>query len=1028
MSLTPSQTLAACTTNKSVAVIASAGSGKTRVLIEHLRHLITNEKIPPYRLLAFTFTEKAAGEIKQRILNEKILPLEEESTLPIGTIHGFCAKILKRYGSVLGLDPNFTINNETQTSLDQEFETGQFILNNLQNQDKVFTSFYKHFGFLRLHRIFLKLIEEPWLLTYQNILSSFDKTQWIKFILRQAQDVPYPDMVSLSNHDVGGEKLIPLAQTLFTDLLTQRIKKAALNFFDLEYLTLLLLDSHPEIKNKLGQRYLHILVDEFQDTNPFQAALINHLYQPKTNYLFIVGDPKQSIYRFRQADVTIFKNVFDQIQKENGNIVYLKQTFRIPQQLTQTFNQIFLPLFTETPQNLFEPLTSEKISSTEKLQILVHPDNTLTMDQLRKNEATWIANYLASQNLSPEELDNTALLFRSGSFMNMYKKALEKAGIPTQITRTEDLLKTEPVRDLLHILAYLAGETKLVTQVGILRSIFFNLSENFIEQWTKNKPDDLLTSFTPDLFLSEVDQKKWPLLTELFKRWETYKNILPPYLLFKMILGDLKTWTPSHVPDILLEQWLMLLEELGEKSSLTLRELYQDFKSLVDSDNEVKTFEVIHHAGSVHLMTIHAAKGLEFKRVFLPQLYATTTSNTYDYLYDPIKGFALKTSDPTQINGLQIELKESPLFEELKEKELFEAREETKRLLYVAMTRTEEELFLFLKQPKKEKIDILKTSNWNDWLWELLAEEREKAVVLKSEIETSWNSLAHKIQDRLQTTEQLSVAGRQSPVIRPMVGRPEPGDQKPTFTVSTIETFLRCQKEYQLKHLEGIYPVTGDRPLATGDSLTWGLLVHEVLQFLDTRDYSNAKTVIDQALINQHLEDSDQKITQKLTDLINSLQNNQEITSYLSSTESLLTEIPFLVDDENFYIKGTLDRLFKHQGEWIILDYKTDRIANEPELIQREKAYWGQLACYALAASQILGVKELKTALLFTDGPYLRIQEWNSDKLNHAKITINKTVNIMTQKQKTSFEYPLDKKICFHCPYYELNYCGVKNS
>src|SRR3989338_9304360 len=181
---------------------------------------------------------------------------------------------------------------------------------------------------------------------------------------------------------------------------------------------------------------------------------------------------------------------------------------------------------------------------------------------------------------------------------------------------------------------------------------------------------------------------------------------------------------------------------------------------------------------------------------------------------------------------------------------------------------------------------------------------------------------------------------------------------KPILTVSKIESFLRCEKEYQLHTLQGISAVSGPKTgMASSGSLglpaaLWGTLVHEVMQFLDTPGGANAQTVIEQALTNQEIEDTQGRFSTQIKHLIERMLEHDEVRHLLG--EEARREIPFFLDTGHCYLKGTIDRLTSVDGIWTVVDFKTDRLNRDKEFSARTKSYSIQMGFYALAVSKIL--------------------------------------------------------------------------
>ena len=972
----------------SAAVIAGAGSGKTLVLIEHFRHLI-EKGVPLHRILAFTFTEKAAGEIRQRLLQEKVIRDEEIVSTTIGTLHSFLTRLLRRHGPLLNLDPDFTILGEAGQALALETRLKTFLLAKIRENNPVILKYAAHFGFARLYALIKSLLAEPRL-----IHSRFHSPG--------------------SNADLAKEMA-----GFFDQWLDEKIQAAALHYDDLEYLSLKILKSFPEVREGFMRRFSHILVDEFQDTNIFQGSILNRLFDPALNHLFIVGDPKQSIYRFRRADVSIFRETVKKIEQVGGARVSLNETFRLPPALTAAVNKVFTPLFGENGDNFFAPMESLNRTNPGKLEIVIGRDEgERDISLLRKKEAQWIAQKIASLNLAPEEREECALLFRTSRPMAIYRDELIRAQIPCRVTRSESLFENQEILDFLKMISYLAGDRGILNQAGIMRSSFFDFSENFIDHFINANCPHFLAPYTAGLFESDDDKQKWENLMEAVKRWSELKEVLPARQLSALMVRDLAVSYES-IPHF--EELLNLMGELEETHPLTLEELDKKLLALADSKKQTEAPGNKEGAGSVLLMTIHAAKGLEFKRVFLPQLHAGERGDSIDAFYDRQAGLLLKEEEPGA-GGIKIQLKEGEAFAAAKEKEEAEKREESKRLLYVAMTRAKEELTLFLKETKK-KPDIAKSKNWNEWLTALLPEERETAIVLDKQA----NNPA--LVDEQANNPALPVVSAPKGPLRGGVRK-----AKPSYSVSQIETFLRCGKEYELKYQFGIVPILAHsaaiKPAGTGEipAQKWGVLIHEIFQFLDFSSLSNLKTVVSQALANLELVDHEGATLSRVQSLVLKILEKDSIRDLLISPEKVYKELPFFLDCGDFFLKGTFDRLVFSNGKWMIVDYKTDRIKGEEELKAKQESYRGQMTAYAVALNRILGVADFPTALLFTDQALLVREEWDSAKLTQAITHLNKAHQEMEERSRLKeFHFAADRAICQTCPYFALNYCGVKN-
>jgi len=259
-------------------IIAGAGTGKTTVITERVRHLIVERKILPHNVLALTFTEKAAFEMQERV--DVLLPYGY-TNLWINTFHSFCDRILRDEAHAIGLDPNYKLISETESVLlmrQNIFNLGLKLFRPLGNPTKFLDALLIHFSRLK-----------------DEDVSPIDYLKWVK---KQETTGETEQHLELANAYKKYEEL--------------KIKGSAMDFSDLISNTLLLFRSRPNVLKKYQQQFKYILVDEFQDTNFAQNDLAILLAGRDKN-ITVVADDDQSIYRFRGAavsNVLQFKKVF----------------------------------------------------------------------------------------------------------------------------------------------------------------------------------------------------------------------------------------------------------------------------------------------------------------------------------------------------------------------------------------------------------------------------------------------------------------------------------------------------------------------------------------------------------------------------------------------------------------------------------------------------------------------------------------------------------------------------------------------
>src|SRR5512143_4126863 len=275
--LNPQQRAAVAAGTGPILVLAGPGSGKTRVLTQRVAYLISDRGVHPYKILAVTFTNKAAREMQNRV--EKLLGAEATQGMMLGTFHSICARLLRRETEALPLQPNFVIFDQ-----DDQERVVKSVIRDLNLSEKLYRPASVHASI------------------------SNAKNELIG-----ADDYPitnYRDEV---------------VKRVYAEYQKRLVASNAVDFDDLLLYTAHLLEDNPAIREKYARRFEHVLVDEFQDTNLAQYAIVKHLASAHRN-IFVVGDPDQSIYKWRGAD---WRNVqrFEQDYAE-AQVILLEQNYR----------------------------------------------------------------------------------------------------------------------------------------------------------------------------------------------------------------------------------------------------------------------------------------------------------------------------------------------------------------------------------------------------------------------------------------------------------------------------------------------------------------------------------------------------------------------------------------------------------------------------------------------------------------------------------------------------------------------------
>ncbi len=562
--LNPEQRRAAESLDGPVLILAGAGSGKTRALTYRVANLI-DHGIQPYRILAITFTNKAAKEMKERI---EALVGTAAGEVWVSTFHAMCAKILRRDIEKLGYSRSFTIYDD-----DDQANVLKDLLRVLNIDDKVLT----------LRELKGKISDA------KNHLQSPD--EWFQKSPR--------DFHSQQIHDVFSQY-------------ERRLKSAnALDFDDLLVRTLELFADHPPVLASYRQRFSHVLVDEYQDTNFAQYSLVKLLTQQSRN-LCVVGDDDQSIYGWRGADI---RNILD-FEKDypDAKVIKLEQNYRSTANILDAANQVIAHntgrkekmLWTEAPAG-------------ETIRLFCAGDE--------REEAAWICDRIQQRTLGGETYGSVAVLYRTNAQSRVLEEMLMRAGIPYRIYGGLRFYDRKEVKD---IVAYLRCILNPSDDVSLRRII--NQPKRAIGESTIQELVSYATQHEMPLYSALVDvpetlsarprkcvREFGDLMNELVLARETMKlSEFVAHLIEKTGLRvqyerDLSDEAKTRLENM--DEFMGAVTEFENASDDPSLENYLENVALItDLDNAESS------AQYVTLMTVHSAKGLEFPTVFVAGL------------------------------------------------------------------------------------------------------------------------------------------------------------------------------------------------------------------------------------------------------------------------------------------------------------------------------------------------------------------------------------------------------------------------
>jgi DNA helicase-2/ATP-dependent DNA helicase PcrA len=584
-------------------VFAGAGSGKTRVITFRVAQLIATHDVAPWRILAVTFTNKAAGEMRERLLS---LLGEQGAAVQVGTFHATCARLLRRYGESSGLSKDFTIYDD-------------------QDQQALVKRVLRDLG-----------LDEK----------RYQPKAMAGRINRAKQEVQGPDQIETP--DAWSE----VVRRVYTSYEARLQQANALDFGDLIYRTVRALESDAAFRDAIVGRFSHVLVDEFQDTNHAQFRLVRLLSEGHRN-LCVVGDDDQSIYRWRGADR---RNILDfRASFPDATLVKLEQNYRSTQRILRAANAVIARNTDREPKELWT-------DNPEGDPILV----VRTMDE--RDEARLVVRGVRELSSQGNRLSDVAVFYRTHAQSRVIEESLRSANIGYRIVGGMRFYDRAEVKDLL---AYLRVMTNPADDMSLLRII--NTPTRGIGKTTINRLLDFAAQFGQSLSdLLEDDAMLGQFRSGARKRLEAFRGLMST-------LGDVAaSGAPLGEVGAELVQQSGYAEMLQHDDTPEADARFQNIQELVASMDEFQSerpestlAEFLENVtlqtsadeqtggDRVTLMTVHAAKGLEFPVVMVTGLEEQV--------------FPFKGIDPW----------EDP--EEL---------EEERRLAYVAFTRAEQRLVL----------------------------------------------------------------------------------------------------------------------------------------------------------------------------------------------------------------------------------------------------------------------------------------------------------------------------------------------
>jgi ATP-dependent helicase/nuclease subunit A len=1022
----------------SLLVEAAAGTGKTTSLVDRMTALIRTGATTIDRLSAVTFTIKAAAELSERFQASleaaaRAAQGDERTRLDaalsrldsafVGTIHAFCARLLRERPVEAGVDPGFAEMDEPENAAARAEAWERYA-------ERLFTDESPHLPRLTALGVRLEDLRQ----TYETLSDNEDVQPAIgpeerppdfsaeraavaAFLERAVADVP-GDMPSGGWSEFQGAvrraarlsalrdtsdaadfvkvlealhrarkkateagRLRPAFETLLretietgltrwrqflhpilmravapasTEYAAWRRRNGRLNFQDLLLLARDLLREHPQVRRAFQDRFLPILVDEFQDTDPIQAEVLFYLAGSETDEkdwkklaplpgkLFVVGDPKQSIYRFRRADIETYAAVRARMEK-CGRVLTLSANFRSTGRLCDWINRAFareFPAAASTEQAAWVPLSAQRAEGAPAVFRLQTRTPSAGAAAVVAQDSARIAGAIqAAVRRGERRAGDFLILFRARKYMSDYARALEARGIPYELSGGGAFKDSEELRTLLPLLQAISDPDDPVPFAAVLRGPLFGVDDEAL--YRHARAGGRFSFRTP---LPEAADARIARACALLAEGEELAATLPPGAAIARLCGRLGWIAYAGSRELADSRAGNLLKAIAAARTFSGEGL--DFAAVVAELDRLTGEGYIEEMGArpgrpgtVRLMTLHGAKGLEADVVFLadPRRESVRPPRFWiDRRGEHAEGH-WRVIRETEGFGV-IEIAEPRGWEQMAAVERAFDEAEKKRLLYVAATRAR---------------DMLVVSIWKQG-------RSENA-------QGPWCAL-----DSL-LTDDLPEAGPSPPA---------PPPAPPDELGASLDAFRAQRRQRRAVSAAPTYAVVsvtdvahaGEKPAweRTGRGMSWGRVLHGVLEAAMRGPKTDLRLLAANILAEEERPPGDLEDILRIVEGVRA----SPLWKRALGAKTRLAEVPFSlpVDPSELalpgappstVLQGAIDLAFEETDGWVLIDYKSDTVTADNRAAL-EAYYAGQIGLYRRYWEALTG-RPTQAGLYFLD-------------------------------------------------------------
>jgi ATP-dependent helicase/nuclease subunit A len=1070
--------------DSSLCVEAGAGTGKTTLLVDRYLSIISSGRARCVEIVAITFTEKAAGEMKYRLRREMALRIREEGIAPevrsrledaytelerapISTIHAFAAMILREHPLEAGVDPFFGQLDAVAGPLFLDQCWNDFLAATPEAKEPLIARFLSMGGSLgRLHDMAFALYDHRGDRHVDGIFASgammpgahaaddpgtaansfmegFKETAERLEALAGEHCVDRGDnayagvMLILDNLErargLSGEELedfligMPMpkknagsrsnwssaaactevkgiiealraAREEFGTAIMERLRDGLSGWFDefvqsaerrkrtegqLDFDDLLIrtreLLGNSDLLRALRERYRFILVDEFQDTDPLQAEIVFLLAGDEPGRLFVVGDPKQSIYRFRRADVEIYEEVKERLAA-SGAAIHISQNFRSVPPLVDWVNDTFARIITPPDEGRYQPRYEPIAAAREGVEPSVIDldlelaDGESNVSDIRRVEAEAIGRLMHDLLASgrtvrdqwtrepvPISYKHIAVVYPGTTGIDFYEETLRREGIPYIIEGGKLYYTRQEVRDVASALWAVENPYDPVALVAILRSPLFGFSDE-------------------ELFLFRASGGSFCYLDPGVAETEPFDDLFTAFRLLADLRSDRNAAGPAAVLRTLLRETnfleFCLSRPNGDQRVQNIRKILQNARAFEHRNLSFRSFArwlkdrealvtaeaesplVEEDEDAVRLLTIHKAKGLQFPVVVLANLSQQRSRKT-SLVIERGGTIQFKTGVGLRTGG----------FDDAVEFELRREEAESARLLYVAATRAGD-ILVVPRMPETKRT----------------SRERSYFHLLEAGLRSDNDG-------RLVERSALSA-------LPPLTGSRRPFRKKPKRGgARERERWARMREELvrRAARTEAFVTPSGEeerdmvRPAIVGtgtgeEGRVFGLAFHRLMEMIDPSADGVPDSLARAAAAEFRLPEVEGLLR------VAGLTLSSDLLGEARASGRMYREVPFTFVRDGLVVEGRIDLMYRTDGGWRIVDYKTDDL-QPGDIDARFDAYRRQGMIYALAASRLVGEPVESVLFFFVRSGEMRDIRITGDMLDRfeAELSIRST-------------------------------------